>query len=87
MTQSKIAENGQKNIDIEILSYEEAFSLLEETIAALESGERKLEESILLYEQGQALLKRCSSLLDQAELKIKLLSGDKLTDFERESLE
>jgi exodeoxyribonuclease VII small subunit len=79
--------NGQKNLEIDTLSYEVAFSLLEETIAELESGERKLEESIQLYERGQALLKRCSSLLDQAELKIKLLSGDKVTEFERENLD
>ena len=72
----------QTKVDFDTLSYEEAYSLLEQTIVALESGDRKLEESLSLFEQGQALVKRCSELLDQAELKIKLLSGDKLIDFE-----
>jgi exodeoxyribonuclease VII small subunit len=67
---------------VEGLTYEAAFAELESIVAALESEQRSLEESMSLYERGQALLKHCVELLDRAELKVKQLSGDKLTDFE-----
>lgn len=67
---------------VEGLTYEAAFAELESIVAALEGEQRSLEESMSLYERGQALLKHCVELLDRAELKVKQLSGDKLTDFE-----
>jgi exodeoxyribonuclease VII small subunit len=71
-------------IDLESLSYEQAFDYLEQVVAALESGEQTLEASLMLYERGKALAQRCNRLLDQAELKVKMLSGEDLTDFKIE---
>jgi exodeoxyribonuclease VII small subunit len=67
---------------IEALTYEEAFAELETIVAALEGGERLLEESMTLFERGQALTKRCAELLDKAELKVKVLAGESLVEFE-----
>jgi exodeoxyribonuclease VII small subunit len=72
-------------IPVESLTYEEALEQLEEIINTLELGEQTLEHSMELYERGQALAHRCVTLLDQAELKVKMLSGDDLVDFEPEN--
>lgn len=77
--------SNQNNTPIESLSYEEALEQLEEIINTLELGEQTLEQSLSFFERGQALARRCSYLLDQAELKVKMLSGDDLVDFEPES--
>jgi len=71
-------------MDLESLSYEQAFAHLERVVAALESGDQTLEASLMLYEQGKALAQRCNQLLDQVELKVKMLSGEDLTDFKIE---
>jgi exodeoxyribonuclease VII small subunit len=70
---------------IESLSYEEALDQLEAIIHTLDSGEQTLEQSLALYERGQTLAHHCSFLLDQAELKVKVLSGNDLVDFESEN--
>lgn len=58
----------------EELTFEEAFTELEETVRRLEAGGLTLEESLALYERGQALAARCNALLDQAELKVRQLT-------------
>ena len=58
------------------LSFEQAYSQLEEVVAKLESGEMNLEESVSLFEQGKQLAAHCQSLLDKAELRVKKLSDD-----------
>ncbi len=70
---------------VESLTYEEALEQLEEIINTLELGEQTLEHSLELYERGQILAHRCATLLDQAELKVKMLSGNDLVDFEPEN--
>jgi exodeoxyribonuclease VII small subunit len=60
---------------IEKLSYEEAYSELEELVRALESGEQSLDDALALFERGQMLTKRCAELLSKAELKIQTLTG------------
>jgi len=67
---------------IESLSFEEAFSQLERIITSLERGNATMDESLSLYEKGKALADHCSELLNQAELKVKLLSGDEIVEFE-----
>jgi exodeoxyribonuclease VII small subunit len=79
------SSSDQTESPIELLSYEEALEQLEEIINTLELGEQTLENSIVLYERGQILAHRCSYLLNQAELKVKVLSGDDLEDFEPEN--
>ena len=79
------SSSNQTESPIELLSYEEALEQLEEIINTLELGEQTLENSIVLYERGQILARRCSYLLNQAELKVRILSGDDLEDFEPEN--
>jgi exodeoxyribonuclease VII small subunit len=66
----------------EELSYEAAFAELEAVVEALESEQHPLDEAIALYERGQALSKYCAALLEKAELKVRQLSGEKMTAFE-----
>ena len=66
----------------EDLTYEQAFAELENIVSALETGEHTLDQAIAQYERGQALAKHCAGLLDNAELKVQLLSGDEIVDFE-----
>jgi exodeoxyribonuclease VII small subunit len=58
------------------LSFEEAYSQLEELVAKLESGDMSLEESVSLFERGKALAAHCQSLLDKAELRVKKINDD-----------
>lgn len=57
------------------LSFEDAYTLLEQKVLTLEQGGLSLEESILLFEEGMNLLSVCSQLLSNAELKITTLQN------------
>ncbi|HEV2006582.1 MAG TPA: exodeoxyribonuclease VII small subunit [Candidatus Limnocylindrales bacterium] len=58
---------------IATLSFDDALSELQRTVAELETGGQPLERSIALYERGVALHERCASLLAEAELKVQQL--------------
>ena len=64
--------NGQDQAEGE-LSFEEAFTRLDETVKALESGELTLESATSLYERGMHLVQVCNRLLNNAELKVTQL--------------
>lgn len=66
------------------LSYEAAFSELQEVVSALEGEPQSLEEAMTLFERGQALVKRCVELLDKAELKVKKLTEGGAVELEEE---
>lgn len=66
------------------LSFEDASSELESIVATLEIEQKSLEDSMALFERGQALIKHCSGLLEKAELKVKLLTGNGVSDFKDE---
>ena len=70
-----------ENPPLDHLTYEQAFTELEASVAALESGQHPLEETLRLFERGQELVRHCASLLDQAELKLQRLNGEALEDF------
>ncbi len=55
------------------LTFEEAFTRLQQTVQKLEAGNLSLEEATRLYEDGMGLAKACSEKLDQAELKVTRL--------------
>ena len=64
-------------IRIEDLTFEQAFSELEQTVAKLEDGDLSLETALALFERGQQLSAHCSKLLERAELKVtQLTTGD-----------
>ena len=55
------------------MSFDDALSELQRTVAELEQGGLQLERSIALYERGVALHERCSALLGEAELGVQKL--------------
>ena len=59
------------------LSYEQAFSELEDILQALEGEQKPLDESVKLFERGQLLVQYYIALLDQAELRIQQLNPEK----------
>jgi exodeoxyribonuclease VII small subunit len=75
--QSEFAEGAA----VEGLTYEQAFTELEATVAALETHTSTLDEALALFDRGQALARYCARLLDQAEMKVKRISGEDLVDF------
>lgn len=80
-------KSSSKKIEkaVEELSYEEALAELESIVGALEEGQSQLEEALRLFERGQSLAARCGVLLEAAELKVKMVMGEEVTDFEEES--
>ncbi|MCU0488346.1 MAG: exodeoxyribonuclease VII small subunit [Anaerolineales bacterium] len=70
---------------IDQLTYEQAFSELEQIVTRLESNSLDLEVSLALFERGQALASHCAALLDQAELKVQQITSNGLSDFVPES--
>jgi exodeoxyribonuclease VII small subunit len=59
------------------LSFEHAYSRLEEIAELLESGTTSLEDTMALFEEANKLNKQCSKLLDQAESKLKIILKEK----------
>jgi exodeoxyribonuclease VII small subunit len=71
---AKVAKPAQQ--DFKTMSYEQAFSELEEIVSQLEADSSSLEDALALFERGQLLSNRCSDLLDQAELRVRQLTND-----------
>jgi exodeoxyribonuclease VII small subunit len=63
-------------VNVEEMTFEQAFQALQETVSQLETGELTLEDTLDLYERGQTLARRCQHLLDQAELRVIELKED-----------
>lgn len=69
-----------KELNLDALSYEQAFEELKTVIDQLEAGDKPLEETLALYERGQTLFRHCTTLLEQAELKVQQLNADGAVD-------
>ena len=64
-------EESTESLDIsEDLSFEDAMSLLEQTVQALESGGLTLARSTAMYERGMKLARICNEMLNSAEARI-----------------
>ena len=61
------------NPNNEEISFEEAYTNLEETVRALEEGGLSLAEATRVYEEGTRLARICNELLSSAELRITRL--------------
>lgn len=55
------------------LTFETAFSRLEEILEKMNQGSLALEESLRLYEEADKLIQFCDQQLSQAETKIEML--------------
>lgn len=53
------------------LTFEQALTELESTVAQLEGGDLTLESSLTLFERGQKLADFCNQQLDQATLRVE----------------
>ena len=62
-------------------SFEEALTLLEESVERLEAGDLKLEETLAVFEQGVAASRTCSQWLDQTRKRVQVLTSDDGTTF------
>jgi exodeoxyribonuclease VII small subunit len=63
-------ETEKETKEIEDLSFEEALTLLDETVDALESGSLTLAQSMAMYERGMKLARVCNEMLTSAEMRI-----------------
>lgn len=60
----------------EELSIEEAFELLDKTIAVLEDGDISLEKSFEAYKSGMDLVKNVSEKIDAVEKRVSAINSD-----------
>lgn len=56
------------------MTYEEAFSSLEELVAKLEKGDMPLEETTKIYADAVKLADFCSQTLEKSRIKIEKLT-------------
>ena len=55
------------------MSFEEAFSQLEDIVKKLEGGGLSLDESLETFEKAVKLVKLCNEKIEKAEAKVKIL--------------
>lgn len=65
--------NPTQDAESKALSYEAAFSRLEEILERLNTATVSLDESIKLYEEADQLIAACNKRLNEAERKIEVL--------------
>ncbi|MFC2065116.1 exodeoxyribonuclease VII small subunit [Chloroflexota bacterium] len=63
-------------IDVNNLTYEEAYNELIGIVESLETKENSLAFTMEMYERGQALSDHCESLLNNAELKVRKIDRE-----------
>jgi exodeoxyribonuclease VII small subunit len=56
------------------LTFEQAYTRLEELIQRLDEGGLSLDEALTCYEEASALVARCNSVLDAAELRLRTVA-------------
>lgn len=63
-------------MDINNLSYEEAYKKLEELLMDLEKGDSTLQESLDKFKVGMELYDYCRNILENVEGQVKVLMKD-----------
>ncbi len=53
------------------LTFEQAYTRLEELITQLDEGGLSLDEALTCYEEASGLVARCEAVLDAAELRLR----------------
>lgn len=75
MAESMCAPNnletkGNPMQDVTELTFEQAFTELDEIVTQLEDDALTLDATVVLFERGRLLARYCQSLLDSAELRV-----------------
>ncbi|MDD2629598.1 MAG: exodeoxyribonuclease VII small subunit [Limnochordia bacterium] len=60
-------------MELNEMSFEDAYTKLEGIVELLETGEMTLERSLALFEEGVALVRHCRCLLDTAEKRVEMI--------------
>lgn len=58
------------------LTFEQAFTRLEDVVRQLEGGQPSLDRAIELYEEGMKLSRHCDAMLRHAQLKVSKLQAE-----------
>lgn len=58
------------------LTFEQAFTRLEDVVRQLEGGQPSLDRAIELYEEGMKLSRHCGAMLRHAQLKVSKLQAE-----------
>ena len=66
----------EKASKLDSLSFEEAFTKLEQIADRLENGDITLDESMAVFEEGMAMIRICDGKLEKAEARLKKLIKD-----------
>ncbi len=61
--------------------FEASLKELESIVDSMERGGLSLEESLKLFSAGVVLTKKCQETIKSAEQKVKILTGEDLSDF------
>ena len=67
-----------KSLNIEKMSFEEAYEKLNEIVTKMETSDVSLDKSIQYYETGILLKNHCEKKLKNAEVKIKKVISNKI---------
>lgn len=65
--------------------FEASLKKLESIVDLIEKGGLSLEDSLKLFAEGVELTKGCQQALKSAEQKVKILTGESLTEFKLDS--
>ncbi|HEY4831937.1 MAG TPA: exodeoxyribonuclease VII small subunit [Waddliaceae bacterium] len=68
-----MSKNSHSEQELKEISFEKAFSRLEEILEKMNSGAVSLDESLKLYEEADLLINLCTKRLNEAERKIETL--------------
>ena len=68
-----MGKNPQPEQEPKEVSFEKAFSRLEEILEKMNSGSVSLDDSLKLYEEADLLVNACTKRLNEAERKIETL--------------
>jgi exodeoxyribonuclease VII small subunit len=61
-------------MDMEQLSFEEAYAQLEAVVGALRNGQMPLDQALERYQEGMKLVQYCNELLQKAQLSVQQLN-------------
>ncbi len=67
---------GLNKEELEVLSLEEAFEKVDETMRSLQLEGVPLEDSFKLYQEGMELLKYCSDKIDRVEKQVLMMGEE-----------